>query len=210
MLRKADAPYLTSVGISLHVLLPNGTTISSIGSCQLVFPNLPQPVSCHIFPDEILNTSLLSIAQLCRMGCIATFSASTVTITYTDLPVLCGLKSPDDNLWTLPFLPLDTAPPPIACAAYALSSDADFVKFTHAALGSPSLTTLAKAVRRGYLKSYPRLTSVMLAAHPPVTIATAQGHLDQHRQGQNSTTVPTTIFPIDDPDEDAVPIDAPK
>ena len=84
------------------------------------------------------------------------------------------------------------------------------MKFTHAALGSPSLTTLAKAVRRGYLNSYPRLTSGMLTAHPLVTIATAQGHLDQHRQGQNSTAIPTTIFPIDDPDEDALPLDAPQ
>ena len=66
---------------------------------------------------------------------------------------------------------------PTVSAAYALSSDADFVKFTHAALGSLSLTTLAKAVRRGYLNSYSRLTSGMLTAHPPVTIATAQGHL---------------------------------
>ena len=144
------------------------------------------------------------------MGCVATFEASTVTITYSDLPVLCGLKSPDANLWTLPFLPHDTASLPTVSAAYALSSDADFVKFTHAALGSLSLTTLAKAVRRGYLNSYPRLTSGMLTAHPPVTIATAQGHLDQHRQGQKSTAIPTTIFPIDDPDEDALPLDAPK
>ena len=84
------------------------------------------------------------------------------------------------------------------------------MKFTHAALGSPSLTTLAKAVRRGYLNSCPRLTSGMLTAHPPVTIATAQEYLDQHRQGQNYTAIPTTIFPIDDPDEDALPLDAPK
>ena len=48
----------------------------------------------------------------------------------------------------------------------------------------------------------------MLTAHPPVTIATAQKHLDQHRHGENFTAIPTTIFPIDDPDEGALPLDA--
>ena len=159
--------------------------------------------------DDVLNTSLLSIAQLCRIGCVATFSAKDVTVTYNNLPVLYGLKSIDDNLWTLPTLPLATASCPAAHAAYALPSDAEFVKFTHAAFGSPSITTLTKAVRRGYLDSYPRLTSLMLTAHPPNSIATAQGHLDQHRQGQNSTQIPVTIFNTKDTDEDLVPTDAP-
>ena len=47
--------------------------------------------------DDVLNTSLLSIAQLCRIGCVATFSAKDVTVTYNNLPVLYGLKSIDDN-----------------------------------------------------------------------------------------------------------------
>lgn len=143
------------------------------------------------------------------MGCVATFSASDASVTFGNRPVLRGFKSPDDNLWTLPFLASNTALPPTVCAAYALSSDASFVKFTHASLGSPSLATLTKAVRRGYLHSYPRLTSLMLTAHPPISIATAQGHLDQHRQGQNSTQVPVTIFDTNDTDDDLVPADAP-
>lgn len=174
MLRASDAPYINSIETSLHVLLPNGATISSIGACNLDFPNLPHTVPCHIFPNDVLNTSLLSISQLCKMGCVATFSASDASITFSNRPVLRGLKSPDDNLWTLPFLAFNTALLPTVRAAYALSSDASFVKFTHASLGSPSLTTLTKAVRRGYLHSYPRLTSLMLTAHPPISIATAQ------------------------------------
>ena len=67
--------------------------------------------------DDVLNTSLLSIAQLCRIGCVATFSAKDVTVTYNNLPVLYGLKSIDDNLWTLPTLPLATASCPAAHAA---------------------------------------------------------------------------------------------
>ena len=38
----------------------------------------------------------------------------------------------------------------------------------------------------------------MLAAHPPMSIATAKGHLDQHRQGQRSTHTPIDMFEIED------------
>jgi Reverse transcriptase (RNA-dependent DNA polymerase) len=208
LLRQQDAPYVTSIDTSLDVLLPNGNTISSIGYCELNFPNVPQPVLCHIFMDDVLNTSLLSIAQLCRMGCVATFSAHSATVTYNDLPVLSAQKLADDNLWMLPNFPSPTSSS-AANAAYALSTDAAFVKYTHAAFGSPSISTFEKAVRRGYLKSYPRLTPALLTAHPPHSIATAQGHLDQHRQGQNSTKVPHTLFTLDDTDDDTVATDAP-
>ena len=38
----------------------------------------------------------------------------------------------------------------------------------------------------------------MLAAHPPTSIATAKGHLDQQRQGQRSTHIPLHMFDVDD------------
>ena len=64
LLRKSDAPYCTLSQPPLHVLLPNGHTIESVGICLFYVPNLPQPISSHVFPDDKLNTSLLSIAQL--------------------------------------------------------------------------------------------------------------------------------------------------
>ena len=114
------------------------------------------------------------------MGCIATFTDNAVTITHNTNKVLCGTKLPTSNLWTIS-LPLNSTPAFAAAAALTLSTDTVFVRFTHAALGSPSLSTFVKAVRRGYFHLYPRLTSNILLANPPLTIATAQGHLDQHR-----------------------------
>ena len=74
-------------------------------------------------------------------------------------------------------------------AAFSLSADKDFVKFVHASMGSPALSTFSTAVRKGYLSSWPRLTSSLVNAHPPNTLATAQGHLNQRRQGLDSTSV---------------------
>ena len=205
LIRKSDAPYFTLSQSPLHVLLPNGHTIKSIGSCLFYVPNLPQPISGHVLPDDVLNTSLLSIAQLCEMGCVATFTGTNVIITQDNNKVLCGTKLPTSNLWTISLaLPIQAF---TAAAAHTRSNDADFVRFTHAALGSPSLSTFAKAVRRGYLHLYPRLTSHILSAYPPLSIATAQGHLDQHRQGQQSTKTPIQIFDSDDSSDSDSPPD---
>ena len=43
------------------------------------------------------------------------------------------------------------------------------------------------------------------AAHKPHTMATAQGHLDLHRQGQHSTETSLHTFDIDDPLDNNVP-----
>ena len=52
---------------------------------------------------------------------------------------------------------------------------------------SPCISSLLRAFRAGYLDSFPWLTAQLVVNHPPHTIATAKGHLDQHRQGLNST-----------------------
>ena len=200
LLRGSDAPHIvrtTSTVDTLTVMLPNGHLITSIGICHLQLPHLQCPFVAHVFSDSALNTSLLSIAQLCRLGCIATFTSSEVHITIDQSTVLHGFKLPNDSLWSIPQPALFTSPS-IANATQALPNDAAFIKFAHAALGSPAISTLTQAVRRGYLHSCPCLTSKMLAAHPPMSIATAKGHLDQHRQGQRSTHTPIDMFEIED------------
>ena len=64
---------------------------------------------------------------------------------------------------------------------------ADLVAFAHAALFSPALTTLMKAVKNNFLHDFPGLTEKALRDHPPITAATAMGHLDQVRKNQRST-----------------------
>ena len=130
----------------LNVLLPNEHTMQSIGICHIQLPHVQHRLVAHIFPDTTLNTSLLSIAQLCHIGCTALFTSTAVTILYNQLTVLSGIKIPTTHLWSISFpeefLRYD---PPTANAVTALSTDAAFVQFTHAALGSPSISTLSAA-----------------------------------------------------------------
>ena len=61
-------------------------------------------------------------------------------------------------------------------------------QYLHACLFSPTTSTLHKAIKKGFLKTFPGLTT-SLVKHLLKSIATAQGHLT-HEQGFRSTTKP--------------------
>ena len=52
------------------------------------------------------------------------------------------------------------------------------MRFYHAALFSPPLSTLQQAVRSGFLSTFPGLHLQTLRRHPPVSEATIKGHLN--------------------------------
>jgi hypothetical protein len=70
----------------------------------------------------------------------------------------------------------------MALAVNDTKKPAEIVAFAHAALFSPSLSTLQKALDRNYVVGFPGLTAQTLRRHPPRSIATIKGHLDQSRQ----------------------------
>ena len=195
LFRQSDAPEIISdfSTHSIKVYLPNSAVINSLRRGLIHFPPLPNPILVHIFADEDLSTSLFSVSALCNQGCIATFSDNSFTITYNTTVLFAGTKLLTDTLWHVPlstsqFSTISSTMPQVH-AAFSLSADKDFVKFVHASIGSPALSTFSTAVRKGYLSSWPRLTSSLINAHPPNTLATAQGHLYQRRQGLDSTSV---------------------
>lgn len=191
---------------TVQVQLPNGMSIHSIRTVLLHLPPLPSPLLIYVFSDHDLSSSLLSVSQLCNHGCNATFTNKSFSITYNNVILCSGLKLFSDTLWHVPLsslhshhLPLTLSPStslspaplihPSAAATISLSSDKQFVQFVHAALGCPVLSTFIAATKAGYLSSWPRLSSTLILAHPPFTLATAQGHLNQHRQGLDSTSL---------------------
>jgi hypothetical protein len=193
LLRQSDAitVCLNNNAPSLTVSLPNHASITSVGAGTIEFPHLCTPLPVYIFSDETLEHSLLSISAFCNLGCTATFTHNSVTIEKDNHIVARADKLPHASLWRLE---LPSTPTATAHAAFALPSDKDFIAFAHATFGSPAISTFSKAIARGYISTFPRLSSRLLHAHPPNSNATAQGHLDQHRQGQDSTrSTPTVV-----------------
>ncbi|GAX09321.1 hypothetical protein FisN_6Lu323 [Fistulifera solaris] len=74
-----------------------------------------------------------------------------------------------------------------ANASVAITTPASLVAFAHAALFSPALSTLNVALQRDLLPHFPGLSCDALCQHPPLSVATAKGHMDQIRKNLRST-----------------------
>ncbi|KAI2496640.1 hypothetical protein MHU86_17843 [Fragilaria crotonensis] len=165
---------------------------------RLGLANLPWRRAAYTF--RISSTSLLSMGQLCDAGCRVTFDAQSVHVHLNNQPLLTGSRDHTTGLWhlgltadtsdTVPPVISDTTPspgePPLllqhSYAATHSATPAELVAFAHAALFSPALSTLTKALDRGYLPQCMGLTSQALRKHPPHSVATIKGHLDQTRK----------------------------
>jgi hypothetical protein len=147
----------------------------------------------HVFKDTDLDRTLVSLADYCNRGCTATLTVTAFTIHHdaTSSVVATGHKLPTVKLWA--FHLQSHTPPPLpqhsAGSAIHHEHNADYVAFMHAALGSPPISTLFKTLGgdRPYLQGLPRLTTAMVKANPPTSIAMAKGHFDLTRCGQHST-----------------------
>jgi len=94
----------------------------------------------------------------------------------------------------------------LANAVISLPSNKKYVRFTHASFGSPAVSTLLRAIRKGYLLTLPRLTSALVCKHLPNAGATALSHLDRRRQGLDSTTAVHN----DSPSSSSPPLPSPE
>jgi hypothetical protein len=87
---------------NITVTLPDGQHIDSIAATQLQIPIIPQTATiAHLFPS-LQPHSLLSVGQLCDVGCVATFDNQNVTIKYQDTTILSGDRNQETHLWSVP------------------------------------------------------------------------------------------------------------
>ena len=151
----------------------------STHTCTLLLPHLPKAATtAHILPG--LSHSLLSIGKFCDTGMTATFDKHGVAIWHDDKTVLQGHRDTTTGLWMLPLVP-----PPCPCTTHhchqsiTTRSISDMLKYLHAALGSPTKSTLLAALANGYLQTWPGLTTSNVRNHFVEPDATIKGHLDQ-------------------------------
>ena len=176
----------------VSVELPNQDTIKSTHIGDLPLPLLPHEARIgHQFP-EFGPTSLISLGLLCDHGCEAHFTAQTVTVTLNTSVILHSYRNPTTRgLWIL-----DLPPSHVAMNAINHKASAeDLVAFAHRALFSPAISTLCRALSKGFLPPFPGLSPATLAKYPPRSAATIKGHLDNVRKNQRSQA-PTNAWSV--------------
>jgi hypothetical protein len=75
----------------------------------------------------------------------------------------------------------------IAFFTHTVRNKANSIRFAHQSLHSLRISTLLKAIQRGYLKECPNLMAKGVSKYLNPSPATAKGHMKQPRQGIRST-----------------------
>jgi hypothetical protein len=84
--------------VPLNVNMPNGTTIQSSHTCNLLLTDLPpQSRQAHILPG-LLHNSSISVGQFFDNGCSVTFTQDQVTVSKNQKCVMYGSRDPKSRV----------------------------------------------------------------------------------------------------------------
>jgi hypothetical protein len=182
--------------------MPNGTTIQSSHTCNLLLTYLPpQAQKAHILPGLVHN-SLISVGQLFDNGCSVTFTQDQVTVSKNEKCVMYGSRDPTSRLWRVDLKKRFETNQVQCNHAHDKSNQKDLIKYLHAACFSLVKSTWITAIKNGHLTSWPGLTEHAVEKHLSKSTSTAKGHLNQQRQNARTTKIKDTEVIVTDPDLD--------
>ena len=178
-----------------EVYLPDDTKLTTSTQTQLPFTQLSDGArEADILPG--LKRSLISVNKMAEEGYTTIFhpgeegvtvhEEGTVTISMTAPPVLHGMKTNGEKLWTIASK-RGKAKREEAHNAYSLPSMAQSIKYMHAAAGFPVKETWLNAIDAGNYVTWPGLTTAAVRKHYPDSDETQKGHMKKQRQGVRST-----------------------
>ena len=188
-----DTKHLINVNDTLDpvsVSLPDGQQIQSSHTASINWPQLPiDAVMGDIIPG--FTRSLISIPRLCDTGHTAVLNSEGVTILDSSgRTAMTGGRDAKTGLFILPLSDPSIKVSHTANASiYAQSSAAKRVAFYSSVMGNPADSTMQAAIDRGFLSSFPGLTSELFKRYKPNSVASAKGHLNRLRKGIRSTAV---------------------
>jgi hypothetical protein len=188
--------------IPLNVNMPNGTTIQSSHTCNLLLTDLPhQARQAHILPGLVHNY-LISVGQLCGNECSVTFTQDHVTVYRNGINAMYGSRDPKSRLWRVD-LKQKMNPSISQCNhAHDNNNQKDLMNYLHAACFSPVKSTWIKAIKNGNFSSWPGLNEHNVEKYLSKSTSTAKGHLNQQRQNARTTKIKDAELIDQEPDPD--------
>jgi hypothetical protein len=182
--------------------MPNGTTIQSSHTCNLLLTDLPpQARQTHILPGLVHN-SLISVGQLWDNGCSVTFTQDQVTVSRNEKRVMYGSRDPKSRLWRVNLKQKFETKHVQFNHAHDNNNQKDLINYLHAACFSPVKSTWITAIKNGNFSSWPGLTENAVEKHLSKSTSTTKGHLNQQRQNARTTKIKDAKVIVTEPDID--------
>jgi hypothetical protein len=177
-----------AVHVPLHVNMPNGATVQSSHTSELILSALPPETRrAHILPGLVHN-SLISVRKLCDSGCDVTFTQEKVEVNKNGKSVMSGVRDQKSRLWRVALQETPKSNNKNACNhAHETSNLKELINHLHAAAFSPVKSTWIKGIKNGNFSSWPGLTEHAVEKHLSKSKSTVKGHLNQQRMFVRST-----------------------
>jgi hypothetical protein len=183
---------------------------------KLLHHEVREPARTVDIVPGISTATLISTSKFADANYITIFDDEEVNIydaNNTEIKVSRGaiLKGWRDNksrLWRIPLVPvvknlntdtivcnkppselLQHRPPPVEAInnVYELKSQAETIRYLHAAAGFPTKSTWINAIEKGFYASWPGLTAKSVRKHFPESVETQKGHMKKQKAGIRST-----------------------
>ncbi len=182
------------------VILPDNSVVTTTtkGILPLSGSLTSDAQTAHVIPA--LHTSLISSGQLADDDCFILLNKRFLAVFKHFKFILTGVRNPTDGLWDIPLhQPIQQATQRMNVIIPQNKQLSTMIQYIHATLFSPTKSTLLKAIAAGNLITWSGMTAANIRKHLPDTAATALGHLDQERQGLQSSKnkIPAPTLDLD-------------
>ena len=171
--RAVILPNNTSVKIKENGILNTKANITNKGKKASIVPGLK-------------SASLLSVGTLCDDECRVNFDKEKVQVIKNEEVILEGNRCVDDGLWEIEF---DASPKleNVNMLIPVKKTKSELANYLHAAMFSPAITTLQKAIRNNQLLTFPGIDQIDYLKFIVDSIAIPMGKIKQERKFLRST-----------------------
>ena len=127
---------------------------------------------------------LISLEVLCDDGLPITQDKQEISVHKNGKEIIKGTRNKKTGMWEVP---LDTQQPEAAInSILAQTSKPELAQYLHAEILRPTTASLIKAIKQGFLKTWPGLTRKLIKRHLEKSRSTTMAHLQMRRQGIKS------------------------
>ena len=140
----------------------------------------------------LAENSLISVAQLCDVGCEVDFYHDKVTVTKYSKEISEGYRHSKKKLWRMPITTPKAqnshtnkqmrTPTSQINSIMSEGKTEEVMTYIQKALGSPKTSTLLREVENNNLTTWPARITRNITKYLPKSVETELGHLDQERK----------------------------